>query len=285
MPNPNDPFLSETARAKINLTLHVTGRRSDGYHLLDSLVVFADYGDRLMMRHGGPSLSVKGRFGRALQSVPDNLCLRAAHMTGADLEIVLDKRLPVASGIGGGSADAAAVLRGALRLGIDHQADPIVLGADVPVCLHAPIPARMRGVGEVLEAVPHVPAVPMLLVNPGVAVSTPDVFGALIRYENAPMPDFPDEWDSKGLIGFCADCRNDLQDAAISLVPEIALAIAALDHAGADLARMSGSGATCFGLFNCFAVMTRAAGVIASAHPDWWVCSTRIALAAPEATR
>ncbi|MFI0396580.1 4-(cytidine 5'-diphospho)-2-C-methyl-D-erythritol kinase [Paracoccus jiaweipingae] len=296
--------LTEVARAKVNLTLHVTGQRADGYHLLDSLVVFAQAGDVLTLTRGPLSLRFSGRFGRLLRADPDNLCLRAARLAGADMAITLDKCLPVAAGIGGGSADAAAVLRGAARLGFagataaltggnpgaDQAANPgadlgAALGADLPVCVSAPRPARMRGMGEVLDPVPPVPPLPMLLVNPGVTVQTPSVFRALTRRDNDPMPDLPAQWDKAGLIAFCAACRNDLQAPALALVPEIGTVLAALDHAGADLARMSGSGATCFGLFHDEAAMTRAAGVIAAAHPGWWVCPTRIALADPGTAR
>ncbi|MDO5620044.1 MAG: 4-(cytidine 5'-diphospho)-2-C-methyl-D-erythritol kinase [Paracoccus sp. (in: a-proteobacteria)] len=266
--------VTETARAKINLTLHVTGQRADGYHLLDSLVVFAEYGDVLTLRPGA-GLTITGPFAAGLDAGPGNLCLRALALTGAERAITLDKRLPVASGIGGGSADAAAVLRG---LGYTGP-DALTLGADVPVCV-ASIPARMRGVGEVLEALPNMPALPMLLVNPGVGVSTPAVFKALKSRDNPPMPALPAAWDGPVLIAYARACRNDLEPPALTLVPEVGAVLAALRGQGADLARMSGSGATCFGLFLDDAACAAAGRAIAQAHPGWWVQATRIATGA-----
>ncbi len=263
----------EAAPAKLNLTLHVTGRRSDGYHLLDSLVVFCQIGDVVTLEDGPLSLTVTGPFATGLAAEADNLCLRAARLAGREVAITLEKNLPVASGIGGGSADAAAVLRalGASPAGTQS------LGADVPVCM-AGLPTRMRGLGEILDPLPALPPLHLVLVNPGRGLSTPAVFNALTRRENPPMPDtLPDFPDADALIGFLRDCRNDLAAPAISLMPEIATCLAALNDAGAELARMSGSGATCFGLFSDAARARAARTVIARAHPSWWVTASGLA--------
>ncbi|MDO5706643.1 MAG: 4-(cytidine 5'-diphospho)-2-C-methyl-D-erythritol kinase [Paracoccus sp. (in: a-proteobacteria)] len=263
----------QPAPAKLNLTLHVTGRRGDGYHLLDSLVVFAGVGDVVDLSPGPLSLTVDGPFAAGLDAGDDNLCLRAARAIGGHAAIRLTKNLPVASGIGGGSADAAAVLRAFAAQGLMLPDAPERLGADVPVCL-AGRPARMRGVGEVLDPLPPVPPIPVVLVNPGVAVATPAVFAALESRDNPPMP-APDWADADGLIRFAAACRNDLQDAAIRLAPAIGEVLAALAGQGARLARMSGSGATCFGLFDSTEAARRAADAIS--RPGWWVVETELA--------
>lgn len=262
------------APAKINLTLHVTGRREDGYHLLDSLVVFAETGDVVHLAPGPLSLTITGPFAAGLESDSDNLCLRAARLAGAEVAITLEKNLPVASGIGGGSADAAAVLRG---LGANPP-QPERLGADVPVCL-AGRPVRMRGLGEILDPVPQLPPLALVLVNPGKGLSTPAVFRALDRRDNPPMPALPDFPDTAALVGFLQTCRNDLEAPAITLLPEIATCLEALRDQGALLARMSGSGATCFGIF---ADLDQArAAALALARPGWWVAASGLAPARP----
>lgn len=262
------------APAKINLTLHVTGRREDGYHLLDSLVVFAETGDVVHLAPGPLSLTITGPFAAGLASDSDNLCLRAARLAGAEVAITLEKNLPVASGIGGGSADAAAVLRG---LGANPPL-PERLGADVPVCL-AGRPVRMRGLGEILDPVPQLPPLALVLVNPGKGLSTPAVFRALDRRDNPPMPALPDFPDTAALVGFLQTCRNDLEAPAITLLPEIAACLEALRSQGALLARMSGSGATCFGIF---ADLDQArAAALALARPGWWVEASGLAPARP----
>lgn len=264
---------SEPAAAKLNLTLHVTGRRADGYHLLDSLVVFLDIGDRVTVAPGPLSLTITGPFAEGLDAGPENLCLRAARLAGREAAITLEKNLPVASGIGGGSADAAAVLRA-----LDARpARPEALGADVPVCL-ASRPMRMRGLGEILAPLPPLPALHLVLVNPGVALSTPQVYGALTRRDNPAMPErLPDFADSAALIRFVAACRNDLQDPALALMPGIADCLAALRDNGAQLARVSGSGATCFGLYADAAQAQAARDRIAAARPGWWVAASGLA--------
>lgn len=263
--------VSTPAPAKINLTLHVTGQRADGYHLLDSLVVFAKVGDRVTLATGPLSLKITGPFAGGLASDDDNLCLRAARLAGLDAAITLEKNLPVASGIGGGSADAAAVLRAA---GV-RPANAETLGADVPVCI-ASTPVRMRGLGEILDPLPPLPPFHMVLVNPGHALSTPAVFGALERRDNAPMPvDLPVWPNLPALVGFLKTCRNDLQPPAVALQPDVAKCLKSLTDAGALLARMSGSGATCFGIFPDHATAKSAARALA--QPGWWVAATGLA--------
>ncbi len=253
--------MTESAPAKINLYLHVVGQRPDGYHLLDSLVVFAEAGDRLSAV-GAPDLSlvVTGPFATGLHGEADNLVLRAARALAAELRvfaagrITLEKNLPIASGIGGGSADAAATLRLLCRLwGIvpGQQLDRIALalGADVPVCLHGR-PAHMSGIGERLRPAPVLPAAGMVLINPGIGVSTPAVFRARTGEYSRPAA-LPEAWpDAASLAATLHATRNDLQPAARQLAPVIGDVLEALT---ADrtclLARMSGSGATCFGLY------------------------------------
>ena len=269
----------ELAPAKINLTLHVTGQRDDGYHLLDSLVVFADLGDRLVMRRAAaPSLSVTGPMAAGVPLGADNLVLRAARAMGVDLEIGLEKHLPSAAGIGGGSSDASAVLRGAVALvpALALPADAgLSLGADVPVCRMARA-ARMRGIGEAVAPVEGLPEVHGVLVNPGVAVSTAVIFRSLARKDNAAMPDVLPGWrDAADLAAWLAGQRNDMQAAAVAAVPVVGDVIAAIGAtAGCLLARMSGSGATCFGLYADAYAAARAADALT--RPGWWVRAVRL---------
>lgn len=270
----------EAAPAKLNLALHVTGRRPDGYHLLDSLVVFLDIGDVVTLAEGPLSLSLTGPFGAALAgpkggaAPDDNLCLRAARLAGREVAITLEKNLPVAAGLGGGSADAAAVLR---ALGA-RPPRPEALGADLPVCL-AGRPARMRGVGEILDPLGPLPPLHLVLVNPGAGLATPRVFAALGRRDNPPLPPvLPTLPDSAAAIALLGGLRNDLEPAAIELMPVIADCLAALTAAGAGLARMSGSGATSFGLFATAAAADRAADRIRAAAPrGWWIARAGLA--------
>lgn len=265
--------VTETAPAKLNLALHVTGRRADGYHLLDSLVAFAGVGDMVTLEPGPLSLRIDGNFAQGL-STDDNLCLRAARLAGANAAITLTKDLPVASGIGGGSADAAAVLRGLVRMGHALPENPERLGADVPVCL-ASVPARMQGVGEILTPVPPLPGLPLVLVNPGIAVSTPQVFAAMERRDHPGLPDIPHLAGLADLVAWLSVTRNDMQPAAERLVPAIGQVLAALRATGAAFARMSGSGATCFGLYET-ADRARIAATALKQH-GWWAVATQLA--------
>jgi 4-diphosphocytidyl-2-C-methyl-D-erythritol kinase len=266
--------LIELAPAKVNLFLHVTGRRADGYHLLDSLVVFAAAGDVLRGEvAGGLNLEVQGPFAASLSGEPDNLVLRAARsLGGRGARLVLEKNLPVASGIGGGSADAAAALRLLCRLWKlappDLPGIALALGADVPVCL-ARRPSRMGGVGERLDVAPRLPRCGLVLVNPGVAVATPEVFRARRGDWSAPA-ELPRAWpDVAAMASDLQELRNDLEPPAIALQPVIGEVISALATVpGCRLARMSGSGATCFGLFDDPVMASEAA--MRLRRPDWW---------------
>lgn len=271
----------EAAPAKVNLYLHVLGRRADGYHLLDSLVAFAGVGDVL---HAEPaddlSLDLRGPFAAGLAAESDNLVLRAARALArhAGVEprarLVLDKRLPVASGIGGGSADAAAALRLLRRLwGLRVEEGALRalaagLGADVPVCVGAR-PARMGGVGDALGPAPHLPPCGMVLVNPGIGVSTPEVFRARTGPFSA-AAGLPEGWgEAAAMASDLGRLSNDLEAPALALCPVIAEVLAWLRaRPGCLMARMSGSGATCFGLF---ADADAAAGAARGASPGWWV--------------
>ena len=265
------------APAKVNLTLHVTGQRNDGYHLLDSLVVFADVGDRLMLSPASArSFEVTGPFADSVPATADNLVLKAATLLAPDLRfaIALEKALPPSSGIGGGSADAAAVARGveALTGKAPDGAALLSLGADVPMCLD-PRPVRVRGIGEGLDPVPGLPPLPAVLANPMKPMPTPPVFRALEVKDNPPMPDrLPAFSGAADLIDWLAGERNDLQGPAITLLPEIGAVLSALAVCkGARLARMSGSGATCFALFATDVEAVEAAAALSEAHPGWWV--------------
>ncbi|MEO3428433.1 4-(cytidine 5'-diphospho)-2-C-methyl-D-erythritol kinase [Pelagibius sp. CAU 1746] len=276
----------EDAWAKINLTLQITGRRPDGYHELNSLVVFAEVGDRLTfapLEGGGLDLTVEGPQAGPLLHQHDNLVLAAALALGkragisAGAAMTLTKNLPVASGIGGGSADAAAALRGLARLwGVSlplakMEALALELGADVPVCLRG-APVVMSGIGEKLEPVPALPPLWLVLVNPGVAVSTAAVFaGREGDFSQAPEPLLP-PLGLVALIDWLAARPNDLQAAACRLAPAVVEVLAVLDGLpDCLLARMSGSGATCFGLFESEAAAHDAAEALVRQHPDWWV--------------
>ncbi|NJM81746.1 MAG: 4-(cytidine 5'-diphospho)-2-C-methyl-D-erythritol kinase [Tabrizicola sp.] len=272
--------IAEFAPAKINLTLHVTGRRADGYHMLDSLVVFADVGDRVVLRRAsGLSLRIGGPQAGELSAGPDNLVTRAARIMGGDVEIDLEKNLPVASGIGGGSADAAATLRAMARMNatpLPDKAAVLALGADVPVCLQGR-PARMRAVGDILDAVPPLPAAWLLLANPGHSLSTRAVFGALDDVSHQPMPAIPPFAGFAELARFLQLQRNDLEAPATRIAPAIGQAVRAIAaQEGCALARMSGSGATCFGLFGDEDTAARAASRIRAAEPGWWVAAAAI---------
>jgi 4-diphosphocytidyl-2-C-methyl-D-erythritol kinase len=277
------------ARAKINLYLHVLGRRADGYHLLDSLVVFAETGDEIAVSHSHAlTLKIVGPFAGNLAADDDNLVLRAARglreLVGfaAGAEITLIKNLPVASGIGGGSADAAATLQALTRLwtiapdpaALDRLA--LSLGADVPVCLNGKA-SFMGGIGEEIEPVGALPAAHLLLVNPGVATPTPAVFKAR---RGAFSPGGRWLQPPKDVAALAATLRargNDLTEAAIAVTPRIRDVLDAI--AGTEaclLARLSGSGATCFGLYARAAEADAARDRIRRAHPDWWAVAAPI---------
>lgn len=273
-------MIREPASAKVNLCLHVTGRRADGYHLLDSIVVFAAVGD-VVTAEAAPALSlaIRGPMVAGLDAGDDNLVLRAARAFGADrgARLGLEKHLPVASGIGGGSADAAAALRALARLwgqplpGADAV---LALGADVPVCLNGRA-VRMQGVGEVLSPLPPLPRAWLVLANPRQGVSTPAVFRALKRRDHPALPALPGGFaDTAALAGWLQQTRNDLEPAAENLLPVIGQVRAALAaQPGCLLARMSGSGATCFGLFGDEPAARAAEAALQQTNPGWWLAS------------
>lgn len=279
------------APAKINLALHVTGRRDDGYHLLDMLVVFADYGDRISIEEAHhDSFSIDGRFAHGIPLDSGNLVIRARdalkQYAGRDLTPVaihLEKNLPVASGIGGGSSDAAATLLALneiwqLGLDLDTLTElSLKLGADLPMCLHGAAigtPLVARGIGEHLTTVAQMPPLPLLLVNDGTAVATPDVFGALTKRDNSSLPS-PSESGIETICAYLGSTRNDLLPAALTLAPQIENKLDLLRMRGALFAQMSGSGATCFAIFNDQQSADDAASKIRAQEPDWFVVSTQ----------
>jgi len=271
--------LRSFAPAKVNLYLHVTGKRADGYHLLDSLIVFAGAGDYVEAQGAGElSLTITGPMGHTLEADDGNLVLKAARALAkagnvpAYAALTLEKNLPVASGIGGGSADAAAALRVLSKLwNLKIPLEPIALslGADVPVCL-ARKTRRMSGIGDILANGPAMPDMGLVLINPGIPVPTKEVFAAR-RGPFSPVVNPPVAWrETRFLVSDIADHKNDLQAPAIARVPEIAAVLETLrDDKKCLLARMSGSGATCFGLYENPAAAAMAAHTIR--HPNWWV--------------
>lgn len=272
--------IEEFAPAKLNLSLAVTAKRADGYHLLESLVAFADIGDRVVARAAPEfSLTIDGPFAASLDTGGDNLVARAAMLFAERLgrrpgvALRLTKNLPVASGIGGGSADAAATLRALAKLwAAPIPADlPAKLGADVPVCV-AGVPAWMSGIGEIVEPAGALPDWGILLVNPGVALATPSVFKARSGAFSVGGKFAPN-------LSNLAAAGNDLEAPAIGLVPAIADVLAALRGLpGIRVARMSGSGATCFGLFDRPENAALAAKALkAKAPSDWWIAAGRVA--------
>lgn len=280
------------APAKLNLALHVTGRRDDGYHLLDSLVCFAGVCDRLTLRAATETcLTIDGPFSPGVPTGPENLVLKAEAMFDGVLPaaIHLEKNLPHAAGIGGGSSDAAAMLRlvGSLHGAPLPPPDAVLgLGADVPVCLRG-TPTRMTGIGDVMCDVPPLPPLWVLLINSGVAVPTGPVFQGLKTVENPGMEE-PSWSDGASFLSWVSRQRNDLEAPARQLAPEIDAVLSCLEAAqGCRLARMSGSGATCFGLFpkEDAALAARAEKAIAAEHPEWWVAAAPIATGPPQVSR
>ena len=285
--------LVDAAHAKVNLTLRVVGRRADGYHELESLVAFADIGDALQLETGLPlNLEIEGSYAAACGAPADNLVLKAAAAFAARVpglrlgRFLLTKELPVAAGIGGGSADAAAALRLLVHgnrqiFGRVDFADQRVrevalgVGADVPVCL-ASRACIMRGVGEELSPPLDLPKLPALLVNPGVPLATRDVFARLAgKFSTASPAEVPREFAA--LIKWLGANGNDLTGPAIACVPVIADVLNALRGLpGARLARMSGSGPTCFALFASVEEAAAAAPLLQADHKDWWVQSATL---------
>ena len=257
------------APAKINLTLHVTGQRPDGYHLLDSLVLFADVGDRLWL-DAGPDMSVEviGPFAKGVPTDERNLVWAAAQLAGWSGRIQLEKNLPHGAGIGGGSSDAAAVLR---ALGADTDGGN--LGADVPVCCCS-VATRMTGIGDILDPVVELPELFAVLANPKTHVPTPTVFKTLANKKNPEMDEMPTNpsRDSDRFFDWLNEQRNDLGAAAIKAAPVISDVLNALSFLqGARTTRMSGSGATCFALFDDRTAAVTGAKQLQQSYPEWWV--------------
>jgi 4-diphosphocytidyl-2-C-methyl-D-erythritol kinase len=266
----------QIARAKINLCLHVVGQRADGYHLLDSIVGFAEFGDVLTFAQADiTTLTIGGPFADGLSGSDDNLILEAALCFSGrkGAAIHLEKNLPVASGIGGGSADAAAALRGLSALWdepIPDVAAQLKLGADVPVCVQGGM-VEMRGIGALISPLSGINPLPLVLVNPNVSVSTPVIFRALSSKENPLIGK-----QESGVWDWISDQRNGLQAPAIAVKPVIATALDQIDRTDSMLARMSGSGATCFGVYQNEKAAAAAAREISKAYPEWWVQTTRL---------
>jgi len=273
--------VSVFAPAKINLTLHVTGQRSDGYHKLDSFVVFPLIGDHVHVSQSDRlNLKITGKQATTLSPDADNLVLRAARLLDPKgcADIVLEKRLPIAAGIGGGSADAAATLHALDKLwgsASPSISDMMKLGADVPVCHHGGS-ARMRGAGEELTPLAKMPDyMGILLVNPGVEVHTPEVFHGLNTRSNAPMPaQIPEFETAPDLCNWLKLQRNDLEESAIKIAPVIQTVLDDIEKSDCLIARMSGSGATCFGLYETQYEAKAALKSIQSDQPNWWAVSS-----------
>ncbi|MCA1370834.1 4-(cytidine 5'-diphospho)-2-C-methyl-D-erythritol kinase [Bradyrhizobium sp. BRP14] len=289
--------LTFAAPAKINLALHVVGQRADGHHLLESLVTFTECGDRIGLTPADADrFTLSGRFAPDLplsaEGKDGNLVLRARDLLRRELapegaaagpvHMHLEKNLPIASGIGGGSADAAATLRGLMTLWGASLAPArleslaLALGADVPMCLDGR-PLLAKGIGEEITPLPDLPSFAIVLVNPLVAVSTPVIFRTLVKKNNPPLG-LPEGARSKAeWLTAMAAMRNDLEPPARALEPVIADVSAALNAAGATLVRMSGSGATCFGLFDGEESAAAAGEEISASHPEWYVQTTQTA--------
>ncbi|WP_106746282.1 4-(cytidine 5'-diphospho)-2-C-methyl-D-erythritol kinase [Yoonia maritima] len=277
------------APAKVNLTLHVTGQRADGYHLLDSLVVFAGVSDRLTATVAPDMrISVNGPFSIGVPTDEGNLMMRAADALraarGVDkgAMLTLEKHLPHAAGIGSGSSDAAITLAMLAEL---WQVDPlpatapevVALGADLPVCLRAPNPTRMSGIGDVLAPVPLLPPCAIVLVRPRVDVPTGQVFNGMTDKNGAPMAPLPEGADYDAFVNWLKAQRNDMQTAAEKIAPEISKVIAKLESLpGVSVAGMSGSGATCFGLVKDMATARHVARIVQVSQMDWWVAPAEV---------
>jgi 4-diphosphocytidyl-2-C-methyl-D-erythritol kinase len=279
--------IREFAPAKVNLALHVTARRGDGYHHLDSLVVFAGLGDWLETGPGqGLTLAVKGPQAAGLP-VQGNLVLKAAatllEATGrpnSGANFMLDKHIPAAAGLGGGSSDAAAALRALNRLwdlGLDTARLTTIgatIGADVPVCVPA-ASARIQGIGEHVTSLPALPEFHLVLANSGRGLATASVFSDLAQPSNPGLPQMPSQWRGLAqLVEYLGCCRNDLAGPAMAAEPTIIEVLTALaGQRECLLARMSGSGATCFGLFATASAAAAATAALSRQKPHWWVAA------------
>ena len=268
----------QLAKAKINLCLHVTGQNMEGYHLLDSLVAFANYGDELVF-HDNEKIEIvsEGKFGKDLSNIKiqKNIIFKTLKSLNlsSGVKIKLQKNLPVSAGIGGGSADAAATLRGIFQQkNIPFPPDDgLALGADVPVCIKSTT-QRMQGIGEKLTDVKVFPKLAAVLVNSGDKVSTSVIFKLLKNKINQDIGNLPNKkMTFTQTVHYLSELRNDLELPAFELIPNIKNVITLLNNSGSSLSRMSGSGATCFGLFADFELAKSAANNISTDNPNWWV--------------
>jgi 4-diphosphocytidyl-2-C-methyl-D-erythritol kinase len=283
----SEVIVTEPAPAKLNLDLYVEGRRDDGYHLLDSVVAFTTFGDDLAVTPADAfSLTVDGPFAGALEREGESLVTRAVHALASRLgrapnvAVRLTKRIPLAAGLGGGSADAGAALRALVRLWDDAASlSRLVgiartLGADVPACLAAR-PARLTGIGDVLAPAPAIPCLELVLVNPNQPAPTGAVYRGLDPAGFAPAPARTD--DGATLPRWLRGGRNDLEPAALAVAPAIGEVRARLAASGARLVRLSGSGATVFAVFDGPEAADATAATLVDERPDWWVQRTRLA--------
>jgi len=276
-----------SANAKLNLLLHVTGKRADGYHLLDSLVAFCAFGDSLDIHEAESlSLEITGEFAPQLSNDENNLVLRAARLIAKHgkkeigARMVLHKNIPVGAGLGGGSCDAAAAIRGLQQfwqLSLTHDQQLKIaqdLGSDVMVCVEQ-VPAWISGVGDLVSPVRLLEDVAIILVNPKQPLLTADVYRAFAGNFSAVTEKIYTIQNTQELLGLIAPLKNDLQPAAMQLMPKIKNMLKVLsDASGYQLARMTGSGATCFGIFSSQKMADEEAERIKQNHPDWWVVST-----------
>lgn len=286
------------APAKVNLFLHIIGRRPDGYHLLESLFAFADIGDKLTLKEADEiTFRVEGTFKEICERAGcdgnGNLVFRAATelskiLPGKGVEIILEKNLPLSAGLGGGSSDAAALLKG-LQILWNAEADEdalfklaLELGADVPACLLG-TPCFVAGIGEDVTSLQEFETLEVVLVNPKRPLSTPQVFKSFKennRPFTPPLATTPDLNESQERL--IRETHNDLQGPAIALAPDVAKILGALEDCdGNVLARMSGSGATCFGIFSTREQSEMATAWLAREHPNWWVAVTKLSKRAP----
>ena len=280
---PTRKMIKVTAHAKVNLTLHVVGQRANGYHELQSLVCKTEFGDQIHLSPAADfSFHVIGPYASGIPVDESNLVVQAAkfmaqkHSKSLDCQIILEKNLPMASGIGGGSSDAAAVMRALSQyfsVPLPNVDELMTLGADIPVCMTTGL-TLMEGAGEDVTQLSAAPNWGVVLVNPNVGVSTPAVFNALNSKRNLPMQDVAENCVD---IAWLGDQRNDLDPPAMAIVPEVGAVVDAISAAPhCQMARMSGSGATCFGVFADIKHANAAAERLQRAHPDWWVVSTKI---------
>lgn len=276
-------MISVTAHAKVNLTLHVIGQLPNGYHNLQSLVGLTDFGDQIYLSPAsGFEFQVTGPFSQGIPLDDRNLVVRAAQFMAnkysreLECKVVLEKNLPMASGIGGGSSDAAAVMKALSQywsVPLPNVDELMALGADIPVCMSSGL-TLMEGAGEQVTPLAPPPAWGLLLINPNVGVSTPAVFNALSRKNNPQMEKVTEHCHD---IGWLCNQRNDLEPPAVAMVPEVAAVLDAISTTPhCKVARMSGSGATCFGVFADVNAAQTAAETLKHGHPNWWVVATKL---------